>query len=904
MKIKGRAIRSLFSFAIVIALVSAMSGIVKADNGNAGSADLKVDYHTKKQIADFIKAHPEDKSYTNSYSQTPVTKAPYAIGRLSDDVLNDSINMLNNYRYIAGIPSNVTLNESYNELAQAASLVNAVNSTLTHYPAQPSDMSNEIYDLGAEGASHSNLAAGMSSIGYSLEHGWMSDSDAGNIDRVGHRRWVLNPTMSQTGFGLVVGDSGYRYFSGMYAFDRENKNAANYDVVAWPAQNTPIGYFPSNDPWSISFNEYIDNATVNVTCVNTGEKWTFTGTDSCKKNTSDGYININNDGYGMNGCIIFRPAGGVKVIKDYSYNVSVSGQMFNFGWVSHSDGWRYWEKTGDPINFNISYTVDFFDLEDYASKAVVTFVLNGGSGIGSSVKLNVNSAYGDLPTPVRKGYSFAGWYTADKGGTKIKSTDICTGDITLYARWSANTNTKYKVEHYKQKLDGTYNTTASETENLTGKTGASVTPSVKDYKGFTAPAAKSAKIKADGSLVIKYYYERNSYTLTWDFDGGSVSEKYTKGSVKYGAKITQPVPTKKGYTFAGWSIEVPEKMPAKNLKIKALWKVKYATVTFDVNGGKSLTETKRKVQENTAIGELPKTTRTGYTFSGWYNAKNGGTKVTADTVIESNVTFYAHWKAKTNTKYTVEHYKQKLDGSYTAKPGETESFTGTTNASVTPVVKTYKGYISPNAQTVKIKADGSLVVKYYYDRNSYKLTWDFAGGSADGSYTKGNVKYGAKITAPVPVREGYEFTGWDKAVPEKMPAKAVKITAQWKKINREEQVRKFVERFYTIILDRPAEAAGLKDWTNRLLTKTSTGSDVAAGFINSTEFQKKKMTDEEYVTKLYRAFFDREPDKAGYEGWLKELKNGKSRDYVLRGFINSVEFNNLCKKYGINAGSY
>nr|MCR4649884.1 DUF4214 domain-containing protein [Lachnospiraceae bacterium] len=45
-------------------------------------------------------------------------------------------------------------------------------------------------------------------------------------------------------------------------------------------------------------------------------------------------------------------------------------------------------------------------------------------------------------------------------------------------------------------------------------------------------------------------------------------------------------------------------------------------------------------------------------------------------------------------------------------------------------------------------------------------------------------------------------------------------------------------------------------------------------------------------------------DKAGYDGWLKELKNGKSRDFVLRGFINSAEFNTLCKKYGINAGRY
>ncbi|MCR4647757.1 MAG: CAP domain-containing protein, partial [Lachnospiraceae bacterium] len=203
MKNKIGIFKKLFSFAIVCAVILSFPVIAKADNGNKGSADLKIDYHTKSEIADFIRSHPTDKAYTNSFSSTPSTNAPYAAGRLSDDVLKDSLNRLNAYRYIAGVPSNVTLNESYNELAQAASLVNAVNGTLSHYPSQPSDMSNDLYDAGYKGAGKSNIAAGMSSIGYSLDHGWMSDSDSGNIDRVGHRRWVINPKMSQVGFGLV-----------------------------------------------------------------------------------------------------------------------------------------------------------------------------------------------------------------------------------------------------------------------------------------------------------------------------------------------------------------------------------------------------------------------------------------------------------------------------------------------------------------------------------------------------------------------------------------------------------------------------------------------------------------------------------------------------------------------------
>ncbi len=137
-----------------------------------------------------------------------------------------------------------------------------------------------------------------------------------------------------------------------------------------------------------------------------------------------------------------------------------------------------------------------------------------------------------------------------------------------------------------------------------------------------------------------------------------------------------------------------------------------------------------------------------------------------------------------------------------------------------------------------------------------------------------------------------------------MPANDVTYKATWRKLTQKEKVGKFVERFYTIILERPAEAEGLENWTNKLINKEATGAQVAAGFINSDEFQKKKMTDDQYVKKLYSAFFNREPDKGGYDGWMKKLKNGTSRDEVLRGFINSPEFFNLCFKYGIDAGTY
>ena len=112
----------------------------------------------------------------------------------------------------------------------------------------------------------------------------------------------------------------------------------------------------------------------------------------------------------------------------------------------------------------------------------------------------------------------------------------------------------------------------------------------------------------------------------------------------------------------------------------------------------------------------------------------------------------------------------------------------------------------------------------------------------------------------------------------------------------------FVKRLYLVLLERDAEEDGLNDWTSNLISKKKTGAQVAEGIVDSEEFQMHKYSDEEYVKKLYLAFFDREADEDGFNGWVKDLKNGKSRKQVLAGFIESVEFKELCKKYGIEPG--
>lgn len=109
----------------------------------------------------------------------------------------------------------------------------------------------------------------------------------------------------------------------------------------------------------------------------------------------------------------------------------------------------------------------------------------------------------------------------------------------------------------------------------------------------------------------------------------------------------------------------------------------------------------------------------------------------------------------------------------------------------------------------------------------------------------------------------------------------------------------FVSRFYETVLGRKAEAAGRIYWVDSLSTGILAGADVARGFIFSQEFTNRALSDSDYVDVLYRAFFNRAPDQAGYSDWMGRLQQGGDRAAVLDGFIFSQEFRNLCANYSI-----
>ena len=280
-----------------------------------------------------------------------------------------------------------------------------------------------------------------------------------------------------------------------------------------------------------------------------------------------------------------------------------------------------------------------------------------------------------------------------------------------------------------------------------------------------------------------------SYTVIWQANGGQWSDEITEDIEEYnvGETITPPDdPTRDGYRFMGWSedgatIVAPKTtMPAEDLIYIAVWEEEYS-VTYDSNGGTTICEDNNKyIEDETVTVCATEPTKIGYTFAGWNDGTNTYQADGQFTMPANNVTLTALWTANTNTPYMVEHYQEALDGSYTLV--ETDALTGTTDAEVTPATKTYEGFTSPDPQTVKIAADGSLVVKYQYTRNSYQLTWDPNGGNWGGS-TDSKVdtyNYGASITKPAdPTRTGYTFAGWKPAVPATMPAEDQTFIAIW-----------------------------------------------------------------------------------------------------------------------------
>jgi len=248
--------------------------------------------------------------YDRSKSQIDATLKAIAKADIEgpgDAQEKDALRRLMQYRYLCGVPhEGMTLDEQMNLEAKKAAEVCEKLGFLTHGPEKNPGMSDADFALAKRGAAKSNLAAGSGGLSRAIDM-WMDDSDPSNIDRLGHRRWCLNPPMLKAGLGNVGRSSA------LWCMDKSRSEVPEWDMIAYPVRGfMPAAFFGQRHAWSLALNprqwEAPGSGAVKVSV------WSVEGKQGLDRERITAgeplkldYFRVSNDGFGVRNAIIFRP---------------------------------------------------------------------------------------------------------------------------------------------------------------------------------------------------------------------------------------------------------------------------------------------------------------------------------------------------------------------------------------------------------------------------------------------------------------------------------------------------------------------------------------------------------------------------------------------------------------------
>ena len=274
--------------------------------------------------------------------------------------------------------------------------------------------------------------------------------------------------------------------------------------------------------------------------------------------------------------------------------------------------------------------------------------------------------------------------------------------------------------------------------------------------------------------------------VTLDLGGGKLgnSSEDIQIIVKNGSTFTAPAsdgltrPDGNTDSYFMWldgngnSYEPGASVPADVTELTVQWTAPTYAVTLNTNGGtiNSGNVTGYTYGVGATLPAADDMTYTGHTFKGWYDNENlTGSPVTAIGGTEmGNKEYWAKWEINQYT-ITVKPENGKADITITQDYG-----TPITAPTLTREGYTFKGWDKEIPETMP--AD-NITVKAQWEINQYTITFDTNGGSEIVPITQ---DYGTEITAPDnPTRKGYTFKGWDKEIPETMPADNITVKAQW-----------------------------------------------------------------------------------------------------------------------------
>lgn len=348
--------------------------------------------------------------------------------------------------------------------------------------------------------------------------------------------------------------------------------------------------------------------------------------------------------------------------------------------------------------------------------ATITFDADGGEMESGDVTAKIGNTI-TLPSCIKEGYKFTGWYDGDTCVGQAGEEYAVSGDVTLKA-------------HYEKKEAATCTITFDanggkmEGGNITVKVGDTVTLPVctKDdyefvgwYDGNTCVGKAGDKYTVSVDITLKAHYEKKEdqaviCTVTFDADGGDTARKSI--DAEKGSEIILPACNKTGYEFLGWFLasddnicigQAGEEFTVQgDISLKAHFEKKEAvkvTITFDADGGKAVNPIKAAKGDTI---RLPKAEKEGYSFLGWYTEKDGGILLGipgSEMKAVKDMTAYALWEK------------------------EAEKDTDNDTDPETCKVTFHAGKGTIKVKELTIIKDGSLYL-------------------------------------PMPEREGYDFTGW------------------------------------------------------------------------------------------------------------------------------------------------
>ena len=303
------------------------------------------------------------------------------------------------------------------------------------------------------------------------------------------------------------------------------------------------------------------------------------------------------------------------------------------------------------------------------NKYKVTIDYNGGTSDGKEkeeIEKEFNS-YLELNTPTREGYIFSGYEvsggTYKNGGFKLDVDQ----DVTIRAKWKKIENNKeiksepevivdnkkneseiieiqpepvdpkptesdvipnstVVIYYYLMNSDGS-NYVLEDTEIEEFKSNEVYNAPIKNYEHYISP--KQTSITGNGQAKeyeIKYYYEREKFNLTVDTNGGEILNDIS-GEYYFGQEILLPDATKNAYNFVKWNsnsgtiVNKAITMPATNVQISAVFNPIEYNITYELNGGTSKSELKKKYTIEDSF-TLPLVEKEGYTFNGWITPDN------------------------------------------------------------------------------------------------------------------------------------------------------------------------------------------------------------------------------------------------------------------------------------------